>query len=356
MKKVYFVGLDIAKNIFQLFLADQNGREMGNRKMSRKQMIQFFVNLPPCTIGIEACGTAHHWVRALSAMGHTVKLLQPIRVKAFLSGRNKTDAADARAICEALMHPGTTFVRAKTIEQQDIDHLLDRRQRLVEACTCVINQTRAFLAERGILIPQGPSRFKSMIPQICSEHWEEFSGAFQALLSDNYADFQNLEEEIRRLDKLLKEQAHQNDACKRLMSIPGVGPLTATALVSQVNDAKHFKNGRQLSAYIGMTPRERSSGGKQKLLGITKRGNKRLRTLLIMAARAIINGISRRKRDKDGAICVLSDFDVWALSLKEKLGIFKGAVAIANKLVRIAWAVLSRNEPFIINKAVGHTI
>lgn len=356
MQKVYFIGLDIAKNIFQLFMADQHGKQISNRKMNRSQMIQFFSNLPACTIGIEACGTAHHWVRKLSAMGHTVNLIQPVRVKAFLGGRNKTDAADAKAICEALMHPGTTFVRAKTIEQQDIDHLLDRRQRLVEARTCVINQTRAFLAERGILIPQGTNRFKSLLPQICSEYWEEFSGTFQMVLSDNFADFQNLEDEICKIDKQIKAHSQQNESCKKLMSIPGIGPLTATAIVSQVVDAKHFKNGRQLSAYIGMTPRERSSGGKQKLLGITKRGNRRLRTLLIMAARAIINGINRRKKDENGMLCTLTKFDSWAMSVKERLGLFKGAVAIANKLARIAWAILIRDEPFIINKAVAHTV
>lgn len=352
MKEVYFIGVDIAKNVFQLFLANEKGQQTGNKKMSRAQMIQYFSNLCPCTVGIEACGTAHHWARTLSAMGHTVRLIQPIRVKAFLGQRNKTDAADAKAICEALMHPGTMFVRAKTLDQQDMDHLLDRRQRLVEERTRIVNQTRAFLSERGITIPQGIEKFKNAIPEICSSHWEEFSATFQAILTDNFADFQKSADEISRLDALIKFSSRQDELSRRLMTIPGIGSLTATALVSQVNDGKNFKNGRQMAAYIGITPKERSSGGKQHLLGITKRGNRRLRTLLIMCARAIMTGISRRKKNETGIPACLTKFDQWVLSIKERLGIFKGAVAIANKLTRIAWAVLAGNEEFTIDKAI----
>ena len=189
--------------------------------MSRNQMIQFLANLPACIVGIEACGTAHHWARTLSSFGHEVKLIQPIRVKAFLGRSNKTDAADAKAICEALMHPGTIFVQSKSIEQQDMDHLLDRRQRLVDDRTRIVNQTRAFLAERGITIQQGIERFKNAIPQICSDYWEEFSGIFQAILTENFSEFQNLSEEINRLDKLIKSHAKQENHCERLMTIPG---------------------------------------------------------------------------------------------------------------------------------------
>lgn len=356
MKKVYFVGLDIAKNVFQLFLADEKGKQLGNRKMSRSQMESFFVNLPPCIIGMEACGTSHHWVRVLTSMGHTPKLIQPNRVKAFLGLNNKTDAADAKAICEALMHPGTTFVRPKTIAQQDIDHLLSRRQRLVDARTCLVNQTRAFLMERGVVIPQGISRFKSSLPIVCAKHWEEFSSTFQAVLTENCSEFNSLNAEIERLDTLIESNAKQNEACKRLMTIPGIGPLTSTALLSQVNDGKQFNNGRQMAAYFGLTPKERSSGGKQRLLGITKRGNTRIRYLLVLAARSIMTGIGSRKCDANGTPYRLSPFDAWVIAMKKKVGIFKAAVAIANKLARIAWAVLSKNEPFMMQKAPKATI
>jgi len=276
MKEVYFVGLDVAKNIFQVFLADEKGRELGNKKMKRTAMKEFFVRLVPCTIGIEACGTAHDWSRRLTEMGHEVKLIQPQRVKAFLGHNSKTDAADAKAICEALMHPGTRFVRAKTVEQQDTDHLLSRRERLIMIRTQIVNQTRSFLAERGIVVSQGRCQFDKAIPFICAEHWEEFSGDFQAILTDNFAEYGDLTVKIKALDELIKARTAKLEPCQRLMKISGIGPLTATALVAHVGDAKQFKNGRQMAAYLGMTPKEHSSGGKQRLLGISKRGNVRL--------------------------------------------------------------------------------
>jgi transposase len=351
MEKAYYVGLDIAKNIFQVFTANEKGREISNRKMNRRPMIEFFANLHPCTVGIEACGTAHHWARTLGKMGHTVRLIQPQRVKAFLSGRNKTDAADAKAICEALIHPGTRFVRAKSIEQQDTDHLLSQRERLVYNRTQIVNQTRSFLAERGIVIPQGIHKFEKDMRQILAEHWEEFSGDFQAVVTENFAEYEELTEKIDRMDARIRARAARTDECKRLMQISGIGPLTATALLAHVGDARQFKNGRQMAAYLGITPREHSSGGKQRLLGITKRGNVRLRTLLVLAARAAMQGIERRKRDDAGVPLRLNALDGWILAMKARLGTFKAAVALANKLARIAWVVLAKGEAFHPAKA-----
>jgi len=346
MKEAYFVGLDIAKNIFQIFLADRKGRELGNRKMKRTAMIEFFARIAPCTIGVEACGTAHHWARKLGEMGHDVKLIQPQRVKAFLGHHNKTDAADAKAICEALMHPGTRFVRAKTVEQQDTDHLLARRERLIGTRTRIVNQTRSFLAERGVVVPQGRWHFDKAIPLICAEHWEAFSGDFQAVLTENFAEYGELTAKIETIDAQIRSRANRSDDCKRLMQINGIGTLTATALVAHVGDARQFKNGRQMAAYIGMTPKEHSSGGKQRLLGISKRGSKRLRTLFILAARAAILGLERRRKGEDGLPLRLSNLDRWVLALKARIGIFKTAVALANKMARLAWAVLAKAEAF----------
>ena len=346
MKKAYYVGLDIAKNIFQVFSADEQGREIGNKKMSRKAMVEFFANLPSCTIGMEACGTAHHWARTLEKMGHIVKLIQPQRVKAFLSGRNKTDAADAKAICEALMHPGTRFVHAKTVEQQDVDHLFSRRERLVQNRTQITNQTRSFLAERGISLPKGIHQFEKALPQILAEHWEEFGGDFQAVLTENIAEYRDLTTQIDKMNALIKKRAANTEACLRLVRISGIGLLTAMALIALVGDARQFKNGRQMAAYLGLTPREHSSGGRQRLLGITKRGNVRLRTLLVLCARAAMQGIERRKRGETSLPPLLSPWESWIMSLKAKLGIFKAAVALANKLARIAWAVLAKGEDF----------
>jgi len=200
MKDSYFIGLDLAKNVFQAFIADSKAREVSNKKLGRNAMTRYFAQLPASVIGSEACGTAHHWARALTAFGHTVKIINPQRVKAFLGCRNKTDAADAKAICEALMHPGTTFIRAKSLEEQDIDHLLARRDLLVQHRTQLVNQIRAFLSERGIVIPQGRHSFMKNLPQIIAEKWDEFSGTFQAVLTDNYADYQDLDVKIARLD------------------------------------------------------------------------------------------------------------------------------------------------------------
>ena len=346
MRESYFIGLDIAKNVFQVFTADGKGREISNKKLGRNAMTRYFAQLPESVVGIEACGTAHHWARTLTELGHTVKLINPQRAKAFLGSRNKTDAADAKAICEALMHPGTTFIRAKSLEEQDIDHLLARRELLVQNRTQVINQTRAFLCERGITIPQGRHTFMKTLPQLIAEKWDEFSGKFQTILTDNYADYQDLDEKIATLDKMIQAEAAHTEPCKRLMQMSGIGPQTALALFAHVGNAIHFKNGRQLSSYLGLTPREHSSGGKQRLLGITKRGNERLRTLLILGARAAIMGIGRRRRGKDGQPGRLSFLDKWILGMVARIGLFKATVALANKLCRIAWALLARGEDF----------
>jgi len=346
MRIAYFIGLDIAKNNFQAFTADGKGREISNKKLSRNAMIQYFAQHPNAVVGIEACGTAHHWARTLTTLGHTVKLINPQRVKAFLGSRNKTDAADAKAICEALMHPGTTFIRAKSLEEQDIDHLLARRELLVQNRTQLVNQTRAFFSERGIVIPQGRHNFMKNLPQIIAEKWNEFSDKFQAILTDNYSDYRDLDEKIAKLDAMIKREATNTEPCKRLMQVSGIGPQTALALFAHVGNATHFKNGRQMSAYLGLTPREHSSGGKQRLLGITKRGNVRLRTLLLLGARAAILGIRRRKQGEDGQPARLSLLDKWVLGMVDRIGLFKAAVALANKVCRIAWALLARDEEF----------
>lgn len=346
MKESYFIGLDLAKNVFQAFTADSKGREVSNKKLGRNAMTRHFAQLPASVIGIEACGTAHHWARTLTALGHTVKLINPYRVKAFLGSRNKTDAADAKAICEALMHPGTTFIRAKSLEEQDIDHFLARRELLVQHRTQLVNQTRAFLCERGIAIPQGRHSFMKNLPQIIAEQWNEFSGKFQAILTDNYSDYLDLDAKITRLDKMIRAEAATTEPCKRLAQVNGIGPQTALALVAHVGNATHFKNGRQMSAYLGLTPREYSSGGKQRLLGITKRGNVRLRTLFILGARAAILGLKRRGLGEDGQPRGLSPLERWILGMVERIGLFKAAVALANKMCRIAWALLARGEEF----------
>lgn len=355
MERAYFIGLDIAKNVFQVCLADKGGKQISNKKLRRGALIPFFANLPQASIGIEACGTAHYWARKLQELGHDVKLIQPIRVKAFLGNHSKTDAADARAICEALMHPGTRFVAIKTEQQQDMDHLLCMRETMIETRTMLINQTRSFLAERGIIVAKGANHFKNEISPILAAHWEEFGCDFQIVLTENIGAIEDISQKIESLDQMLTKRAKEIDECRKLMSIKGIGVLTALTLLIHVGDISKFKNGRQMAAYFGLTPKEYSSGGKQRYLGISKHGSKRLRTLMILAARAVINGIDRRKKDEQGQPMNMSNLDRWVISLRSRIGIFKTTVALANKLVRIAWAVLANGDLFNPTKACLHT-
>lgn len=352
MEKAYFIGLDIAKNLFQVFMADEKGRKISNKKLSRSEAKTFFVNLPSATIGIEACGTAHYWARTLSEYGHTVKLIDTMRVKAFLGVHNKTDAADARAICEALMHPGTRFIAIKTEGQQELDQLLSMRERLVHNRTQLSNQLRSFLAERGIIFSKSKSFFHKDVKELLAEKWNEFGANFQVIITEGLCELENMMSKITEFDFRISQYAGKSEKSKKLMSVPGIGPLTATALESHIGDATRFKNGRQMAAYLGVTPKEYSSGGKQKLLGISKRGNKRIRTLLVLAARAIMTGLSRRKKDEDGKPVCLSDFEKWILKLQARIGVCKAAVAVANKLARIAWVIMAKNEIFNPVKAV----
>lgn len=352
MRKAYFIGLDIAKNVFQVFMADEKGRKISNKKLKRSEVKTFFANLPAATIGIEACATAHYWARTLNGYGHTVKLIDPMRVKAFLGVHNKTDAADARAICEALMHPGTCFIAIKTEEQQELDQLISMRERLVHNCTQLSNQLRSFLAERGIIFSRSKSFFHKDVKELIAEKWNEFGDRFQVIITEGLAELENVMAKIAEFEFRISQYVSKSEKSKKLMSIPGVGPLTATALEAHIGDANRFKNGRQMAAYLGVTPKEYSSGGKQKLLGITKRGNKRLRTLLVLAARAIMTGLSRRKRDEEGNPVRLSDFERWILKLQARIGVCKAAVAVANKLARIAWVIMTKNEIFNPVKAV----
>lgn len=355
MRKAYFIGLDIAKNVFQVFMADEKGRKICNKKLSRSEAKTFFANLPAATIGIEACGTSHYWARTLIGYGHTVKLIDTMRVKAFLGSHNKTDAADAKAICEALMHPGTRFIAIKTEGQQELDQLIGMRERLVHNCTQLSNQLRSFLAERGIIFSKSKSFFHKDVKELIAEKWNEFGDSFQVIITEGLAELENINGKIAEFDFRIKQYAGKSEKGRNLMSIPGIGPLTATALEAHIGDAARFKNGRQMASYLGVTPKEYSSGGRQKLLGITKRGNKRLRTLLVLAARSIMTGLSRRKRDEEGNPVMLSDFEKWILKLKARIGVCKTAVAVANKLARIAWVIMAKNEIFNPVKAVAAT-
>ncbi len=345
------VGVDLAKNVFQIYILDSSGK-VSNKKMTRSQMKKFFANHEPCNIGIEACSSSHYWARTFTEMGHFPFLIQAVRTAAFRSGRNKTDATDAKAICEAMLHHGTTFVNVKSVEMQERGELVGRRERLIQQRTQVINQTRGFLAEHGIVMPKGKNSFAKNFKDIVAENWDTFSGKFQLILQDNFDEYESLTKRIQDLDTYIDEQGKNSEVIQRLTKINGIGVLIATVLLSIVGDATQFANGRAMSNYLGLTPGENSSGGKQKLLGISKRGNVQLRVLLIIGAHAAINGLARRKKGEDGMPHRLSNFEKWILNLVARIGIGKAMVAAANKMVRIAWAVIRKGEEFDPKKAV----
>lgn len=341
MGTVCNIGLDIAKNFFQVHGEDQHGKVVITKKLSRCQVVQFFANLPSCLVGIEACGGAHHWGRQLLELGHDVRLIPPRLVKPFVIN-NKTDASDARAICEVVRRPSTKFVQIKSIDQQYLASLHCVRERRIAGRTALINQIRGLLHEIGITIPQGINKFKKEITEIIDENNHFLPDKYYVLFTEMYDEFKQIEEFVKKIDKQIEEMAKSDTNCKRLMEIPGVGLMTATAMVAHFGDCKQFKNGRQLAACIGLTPREYSSGGKQKLGKITKRGDTYIRKLLIQGARVIcriwcageIQEYETRKR--------------WLNGVVARRGKFVAAVAQANKTARIIWNILAKGERYRI--------
>lgn len=346
MKQVCTIGLDIAKHVFQAHGVDSNSKQLFNKKISRSSMKAFFANTPPCLIGIEACGGAHYWARELQKLGHTVRLIPPHIVKPFVM-RSKTDAADARAICEVVRRPGTKFVSVKTEEQQDLTTLHSIRDRLIAERTSLVNQTRSLLYERGIIFNQGIPSFEKGMKEVLADTGlvSEF---FMHLLQEQWNEYIAINDRIEALTKHLAEIAKSNEDCRRLMKIPGVGPLTATAVVGKFGKAQEFKNGRQFSAFLGLTPREHSSGGKQRLLGISKKGDSYVRKLLIQGARVICMVWNAEES--------VSDSDhrkLWLREVTLRRGKFCASVAQANKTARILWNVLAKGEEYDAHKNVN---
>jgi transposase len=257
------------------------------KRLKRAQVLSFFANLPPCLIGIEACGGAHYWARRLETLGHTVKLMAPHFVKPYVKS-NKHDAADAEAICEAVSRPSMRFVPIKTTEQQAVLALHRARQGFVKARTAQANQIRGLLAEYGMVIPQGIDHLAQRLPAILEDGENELPGSFRQLLQRLGEHLKDLGRQVDELDAQIQRWHRENAASRRVAKIPGIGPLTASALVAAMGEAKSFKNGRQFAAWLGLIPRQHSTGGKQTLLGISKRGDAYLRTLLIHGARAVI--------------------------------------------------------------------
>lgn len=328
------IGLDIAKNVFQVHGIDGEGQVMLRRKVRRDQLLALFVGLEPCLIGMEACATAHHWARELTALGHEVKLMPPAYVKAYVK-RNKNDAADAEAICEAVRRPTMRFVAVKSVDAQSILMLHRARHLLVRQRTAQVSAMRAHLAEYGIIAPKGRSHVRGLIEALDSGEARLPVIARQVLILIARM-IESLSEQIRKIEIELMAWHRTNQTCRRLETIPGIGFITATALAATVVDAKVFRSGRQFAAWLGLVPRQNSTGGKERMGGISKMGDRYLRHLLVVGATAIV----RYTRRKATAV------SVWANQLLERKPARLVTVAVANKMARIAWAVMAREENY----------
>lgn len=333
--KITTVGIDLAKNVFQVHGVNERGKTMLKKQLKREQMMLFFTNLPPCLIGMEACGSAHYWANQLQRVGHIVKLMAPQFVKPYVK-TNKNDAADAEAICEAVTRPTMRFVPIKSREQLAVLALHRARQGFVKARTAQANQIRGLLAEQGIIIPKGIVHISLCLPKILEESENDLPGTFRQLLNRLGEHLKELDRHTKELEVQIQRWHRENAASKKLAQIPGIGPITASALVASVGNATNFENSRQLAAWLGLVPRQHSSGGKQTLLGISKRGDSYLRTLLIHGARAVLR-VAERKAEHAGS---------WLAGIMERRNQNVAAVALANKNARIVWALLAHDRVF----------
>ncbi|SDY82714.1 transposase [Nitrosomonas sp. Nm33] len=321
--KITIIGIDLAKSLFQIHGVDERGKAVLRRQLKRKDMAKYFANLEPCLIGMEACGSSHHWARKLSEFGHTVKLMSPQFVKPYVK-TNKHDMADAEAICEAVSRPNMRFVPIKNVEQQAILSVHRARQGFVKARTAQSNQIRGLLSEFGIVIPQGIQSIMKQMPEILEDGENDLPGLMRNLLKRLTENLKEMDRQVDELEKQIVLWHRENEASRKLEEIPGIGPITASAIVATVGKAKEFKSGRQLAAWMGLVPRQHSSGGKQNLLGISKRGDTYLRTLLIHGARAVIR-FAENRAEPEG----------WLRKLMTRCNKNVAAVALANKNARI---------------------
>ncbi len=335
MNKVTTVGIDLAKNVFQLHGCDVNGKAVLRKQLARRQLLGFVANLPRCLVAMEACASAHYWAREIEKLGHEVRLIGPKFVRPYVKA-NKNDASDAEAICEAASRPSMRFVAVKSAAQQDVQAVHRVRQQLVKTRTALVNQVRGLLAEHGIVIAQGIAHLRRALPLILEDCDNGLSGVMRELLGEIGDRLKFIEERLRQYELRIQRLFRQDERCRRLAEVEGVGRLIATALVAAVGNASEFKSGRELAAYLGLVPRHRASGGRTVLLGISKRGDRYLRTLLVHGARSAMRTIERRRTARS----------VWAGRLKLRRGSNVAAVALANKNARVLWALLTRGESY----------
>src|ERR1700693_1458206 len=333
--EIYAVGIDLGKTLFHLVGVDSCGNVVVRKRCSRSKLLAYTANVRVQRIGMEACSGSHFLGRALREQGHDVRLMPAQYVKPYVQ-TNKSDFLDAEAIAEAVQRPRMRFVPIKTEEQLDLQALHRVRERWVMRRTAVVNQIRSLLLERGLTLPKGRRYVDQQLPRILEDGELRLSGSFRVLLAQLKLELEQLTARIEEMDRVIQKTAKENENCQRLTEIPGIGPGTATALIAAVGNASAFRKGRNLAAWMGIVPGEYSTGGKQKLLGICKRGNKYLRTLFIQGARSVVQ---QRHKQAPG-------LSSWLAQLLARAHQNVVIVALANKLVRMAWAVLCNNQRY----------
>jgi transposase len=335
MSQITTIGLDLAKQVLHVVCCDERGKLVNKRMLKRRQVLTFFAALPPARIGMEACAGAHYWTRALEAQGHQVILIPAQYVKAYVRG-NKNDYNDALAISEAMACPQMRHVAVKTPEQQELQALHRLRERCVQMRTGLCNQIRGLVAEYGLVCPKGVAVLRRQIPAWLEDGENGLSAFFRRLLAQSYAQLQSLDAHITFYTQELERQGEQNPVCQRLQTIPGFGPIAASVFYSQIGHAQAYRRGRDVAAALGLVPRQHSSGAKQTLLGISKRGDRYLRSVLVHGARAVV-ARAAKKQDR---------LSQWINRIRAERGFNKAAVALANKMARIGWAVVTHNTVY----------
>lgn len=334
------IGLDIAKSVFHLVWMNSTGKVLKRKQLSRKKMAEYFANLEACIVVMEACGSTHYWSRVITRCGHEVKAIAPQFVTPYRKG-NKNDYNDAEAIAEASQRENMRFVPLKSLEQQDIQMLHRIRERLIKNRTALSNQIRGLLAEYGLVIPKGIGHLKASLPDFIEDATNELSTATRRYFQGLKEELDELEVQIKSTDKEVLSINKQQDICQRLSTMTGIGPIIATALYAGIGDGKAFNSGRHVSAWLGLVPGQNTTGGKPTLLGISKRGNTYLRTQLINGARSAL----RHCENKTDQV------SIWARKLKERSNYNTATVALANKMARMAWAMLHHQEDYRLKVA-----
>jgi transposase len=336
------MGIDLGKTVFHLVGMDASGNIVVRRKMSRAQLLAYMANVPACLVGMEASCGAHITGRELQKHGHLVHLIPAQFVRPFVKSQ-KNDYVDAEAIAEAVQRPTMRFVPIKTSDQLDLQAIHRSRDRLVERRTSLINQLRAFLLERGITVSPGREWLRRELPGILVRVTEEMSDRIARLITRMVDEWNGLDKDIEEIDAEISAIAKTNDACQRLLTVPGIGPLVATAIIAAIGNGSAFVKGRQFATWLGLVPQQCSTGGKTKLLGISKRGNEYLRRLFIHGARSVVNRVKRETLP----------FGKWIteLSLRSHRNVV--TVAVANKLARIAWSVLNKETRFTVKPTIS---